>query len=188
MHGVLTVGSSRVGIQHHKHTHGRSENDEKVPSGFADGHPADSALAGPIQAAEKFLVLQRLASANEPAAPGAPAGFLLVNGSGGGIATHLGRFTISWSFTVNLTELTGSGPLVFTAANGDQIFAHAVGASEPTNTPGIFRVREVFTISGGTGRFLNAQGNVITDRLTDLNTGFTSGSFQGTISSPGSAK
>jgi hypothetical protein len=148
-----------------------------------------AALAGPAAAAEKFVVFSGSLQANEPFVfQGPPPGFLLVTGTGGGIAIHLGRFTITWSFTVNVADGTGSGPLVFTAANGDQVFATAVGASEPTNTPGVFRIREVFTISGGSGRFLNAQGSVITDRLTDLNTGFTSGSFHGTITSPGSAK
>ena len=107
-----------------------------------------ASFATPTEAAEKLVPFSGSLSANEPAAAGAPAGYLLVNGSGGGIATHLGRFTITWSFTVNLTDLKGSGPLIFTAANGDQIFANSDGVAEPTNTPGVFRVREVFTISG----------------------------------------
>jgi hypothetical protein len=146
-----------------------------------------TALAVPA-AAQKLVPFSGSLHANESIANAPTPGFFVATGSGGGIATHLGRFTITWSFTVNIAEGTGLGPLVFTAANGDEIFANAVGGSEPANTPGIFRVREIFTISGGTGRFLNAQGTVITDRLTDLNTGFTSGSFHGTITSPGSAK
>ena len=146
-----------------------------------------AALAGPV-AAQKFVPFSGSLQANEPAEAGAPPGFLIVNGTGAGIATHLGRFSIVWHFTVNLAEGTGSGPLVLTAANGDLIFATAVGGSEPTSTAGVFRVREVFTITGGSGRFSNAQGTIVTDRLTDLNTGFTSGSFHGSITSPGSAK
>ena len=146
-----------------------------------------AAFAAP--AAEKLVPLNGSLQANEPFVfQGPPPGFLLVTGSGGGIATQLGRITIKWNFTVNVADGTGSGTLVFTAANGDQVFATAVGASEPTNTAGVFRIREVYTIHDGTGRFTKAQGNVITDRLTDLNTGFTSGSFQGTITAPGSAK
>jgi hypothetical protein len=146
-----------------------------------------AALAGPA-AAQKFVPFSGSLQANEVPEPAPPPGFLVVNGSGGGIATHLGRFTITWHFTVNLADGTGSGALVLTGANGDQVFATAVGESAPTTTPGVFRIREVFTITGGTGRFSNAQGSVVTDRLTDLNTGFTSGSFHGTITSPGSAK
>jgi hypothetical protein len=146
-----------------------------------------TAFAVPVGAAEKVVPLSGTLQATESIAGGAP-GFFVAIGSGGGIATHLGRFTITWTFTVNMAEGTGTGPLTFTAANGDQLFATAVGSSEPTNTPGVFRIQEIFTISGGTGRFLNAQGSMTTDRLTDLNTGLTSGSFYGTITSPGSAK
>jgi hypothetical protein len=148
-----------------------------------------AAIAGRSAAAEKYVPFSGSLQATEPFIfQGPPPGFLLVSGSGGGIATHLGRFTITWSFTVNVADGTGTGPLVFTAANGDKILATASGESEPTNTPGVFRIHEVFTITGGTGRFSNAQGSLRTDRLTDLNTGFTSGSFYGTITSPGSAK
>src|SRR4051812_1525372 len=68
-----------------------------------------AALAGPA-AAQKFVPFSGSLQANEPPEPAPPPGFLVVNGSGGGIATHLGRFTITWHFTVNLADGTGSGP------------------------------------------------------------------------------
>jgi hypothetical protein len=111
----------------------------------------------------------------------------VADGSGGGIATHLGQFTLTWEFTVIIADGTGSGPVRFSAANGDEIFATAAGTSEPTSTPGVFHIMEVQTITGGTGRFANAKGTFIVDRFTDLNTGLTSGSFNGTITSPGEA-
>jgi hypothetical protein len=114
------------------------------------------------------------------------AGFFVADGSGEGIGTLLGRFTLTWEFTVNLADGTGSGPVRYTAANGDQIFMTAVGSSEPTATPGVFHITEIQIITGGTGRFAGAKGSFTVDRLTDLNTGFTSGSFHGTITSPGS--
>jgi hypothetical protein len=89
---------------------------------------------------------------------------------------------------VILADGTGSGPVRYIAANGDQIFMTAVGQSEPTVTPGVFRITEINTITGGTGRFAGAKGSFMVERLTDLNTGLTSGSFHGTITSPGSAK
>jgi hypothetical protein len=112
---------------------------------------------------------------------------LLVDGSGTGIATHLGRFTVTWEATVNLLNNSGVGSFVFTAANGDSIFTDQVGQAEPTETPGVFQVVEINTITGGTGRFTGATGSFILERLVDLTSGFTSGSFRGTISSPGAA-
>ena len=109
---------------------------------------------------------------------------LLVDGSGTGIATHLGRFTATWEATVNLLDNSGVGSLHIVAANGDSLFTEHLGQAEPTETPGVFQVVEINTITGGTGRFAGATGSFTVERLVDLNTGFTSGSFRGTISSP----
>jgi hypothetical protein len=75
----------------------------------------------------------------------------------------------------------------FIAANGDVIFTTIVGQGEPTDTPGINRIVEINTITGGTGRFAGAKGSFTLERLVDLTTGSTSGSFHGTITSPGAA-
>ena len=147
-----------------------------------------AALHGRVLAAEKLVPFSGSLQAQESSVfQGPPPGTLLVDGTGGGIATHFGRFTLTWKFTVNLADGTGSGPVHFNAANGDDIFTTAAGVSEPTSTPGVFHIVEIHTITGGTGRFANAKGSFIVDRLTDLNTGLTSGSFHGTITSPGAA-
>ena len=117
-----------------------------------------------------------------------PGTSFVTDGSGGGIATHLGRFTLVWEFTVNVGDGTGSGPVSYTAANGDQIFMTAAGRSEPTATPGVFHIVEIQIVTGGTGRFSGATGSFTVDRFVDLTTGLTSGSFQGAISSPGAAR
>ena len=119
---------------------------------------------------------------------GNPPTAIAVDGRGEGIATHLGRFTWTWNVTVMLPigSATGSGQL--TAANGDTIDATIVGQGDPTDTPGLNRIVEIATITGGTGRFSNAQGSFTLERLVDLNTGLTSGSFQGTVSSPSSRR
>jgi hypothetical protein len=82
--------------------------------------------------------------------------------SGTGQLTHLGRFTTAQSHCV---DLTGADPLAFTqgiftftAANGDTIFGTYSGRLVPTATPGLFEVDGMFTIEGGTGRFVNASG------------------------------
>lgn len=112
---------------------------------------------------------------------------MLVDGSGTGIATHVGRFTVTWEATVNLLDGSGFGSLQLIAANGDSIFTEHLGQGDPTATPGVFLVVEINTITGGTGRFAGATGTFILERLVDLTTGVTSGSFKGTIASPGAA-
>lgn len=113
---------------------------------------------------------------------------LFVDGSGTGIASHLGRFTVTWDVTVNLLDSSATGSFHFTAANGDSIFTEIVGQAEPTETPGVAHIVEINTITGGTGRFAGATGSFTLERLLDQTTGFTSGSFNGTITSPGAAK
>ena len=145
-----------------------------------------AALTGPAVAAEKLVPFSGSLQAHESVVfqGGPPPGTFLVDGSGGGIATHLGRFTLTWKCTL---DIIGHGPIQFIAANGDKIFIEGVGRGEPTDTPGVFRITEINTITGGTGRFANAKGSFTVERLTDLNTGFTSGSFHGAITAPGSS-
>jgi hypothetical protein len=47
---------------------------------------------------------------------------------------------------------------------------------------------ETWTITGGTGRFTGAAGSFTVERSLDQTTGVTTGSFEGTISSPGASK
>jgi hypothetical protein len=145
-----------------------------------------AALAGPAAAADKLVTLNGSLHATEKITPtpGSPPVSFVADGTGGGIATHLGLFTVTWHFTVLLADGTGSGPVTFSAANGDQICTTAAGTSGPTATPGVFHIVEVQTITGGTGRFANAKGTLSVDRLTDLNTGLTSGSFSAIITLP----
>ena len=117
-----------------------------------------------------------------------PPPTLLVDGNGTGIATHLGQFTVTWEATVNLENNSGIGSYHFIAANGDSIFAAVVGQAELVEPPDVFRVVEINTITGGTGRFAGAKGSFTVERLVNLTTGFTSGSFHGTITSVGEGK
>ncbi len=148
------------------------------------------ALAGPAAAADKLVPFKGTLQAKETivSTQGSPPVSFVADGSGGGMATHLGLFTLTWEFTVIIADGTGSGPVHFIAANGDEIFTSVTGTSEPTSTPGVFHITEAQTITGGTGRFANAKGTFIVDRLTDLNTGLTSGSFLGVITSPGETR
>jgi hypothetical protein len=117
-----------------------------------------------------------------------PSPFFTVLLEGTGNATLLGRFTLEAPHRVDTRTGGASGSLAFTAANGDVLTADFIGASGPTATPGVFSIVETATITGGTGRFAGATGSFIIERLVNLDTGVTSGSFGGTISSPGANK
>jgi hypothetical protein len=77
----------------------------------------------------------------------------LVTATGVGHATHLGQFT---RLGVGVVHADGSAEVtvVFTAANGDQLFIEAEGV--PTNSP--TTIGGTYTITGGTGRFSDASG------------------------------
>jgi hypothetical protein len=106
-----------------------------------------------------------------------------------GHATQLGDFTFDFPHSVDrsVTPATGIGMATFTAANGDQVFAFISGEATPI-IPGVLHVVEEGTILGGTGRFANASGSFVIERLIDAVNLTTVGSFDGTISSPGASK
>src|SRR4030095_15713524 len=58
---------------------------------------------------------------------------LLVTAPCEGQATHLGRFTRLGKVVINLVDGSVKGTVVFTAANGDQLFAEIEGV--PTGSP-----------------------------------------------------
>ena len=118
---------------------------------------------------------------------GPPPTTLSVDGRTRGIATLVGQFSFTYQITVNLANDSGIGSAQLIAANGDSIFTTIVGQGEPTDIPGVNRIVEINTITGGTGRFAGAVGSFTVERLITLATGFTSGSFHGTITSPGAA-
>ena len=106
---------------------------------------------------------------------------MFVDTSGTGNATHLGRFTVTWEFTVNLVTTEGIGSAHFIAANVDSVFTESTATGSPTETLNSFIVVESHTITGGTGRFAGATGSFTLERLVSIVTGVTSGSFNGTI-------
>jgi hypothetical protein len=108
-----------------------------------------------------------------------------VDASATGNATHLGRFTVEFSHTVNFATRTGEGTYTFTAANGDTLTADFTGQAQPGP---IVSIVEHAIITGGTGRFAGATGSFTVQRQFDPVTGTTKGSFEGTISSPGAGK
>jgi hypothetical protein len=108
---------------------------------------------------------------------------------GTGIGTLVGNFSFTQTVTVDVTTGHDTGSAQWFAANGDSISTSITGSGEPMATPDgiVFIITEVHTITGGTGRFAGAQGSFIVERLASGVTFLTSGSFHGTITSPGAA-
>jgi len=104
-----------------------------------------------------------------------------------GTAAHIGQFAMLSQHHLNTVTRTAAGTFVFTAANGDKIYADFTGRGQPA-TPGVVAVVETATITGGTGRFAGASGSFVVQRTYDRAAGTTTGSFQGTITSPGAAR
>lgn len=138
-------------------------------------------------AAQKQLPFKGAMQGNNVDTPGPSPGTIVETVTGTGVGTYLGQFSFTEVVTVNLATFTGAGSAHWVAANGDSIDTTTTGSAEPTATPGVFSITEVHTITGGTGRFAGAQGSFTVERLISGVTLLTSGSFHGTITSPGSA-
>ena len=105
---------------------------------------------------------------------------LSVNREGTGTATHLGKFTETFRAQVDVRTASATGTATFTAANGDTLTASVVGQGTTTG-PTTFSIVEVYTITGGTGRFAGATGTFTLERTLDATTGVSSGTFSGAI-------
>src|SRR5207249_396357 len=64
-------------------------------------------------------------------------GFLIVEGSGTGRATELGRFTVTFHEEVDLSTRIGAGTSTFVAANTDSLFSSFIGHATPTDQPSV---------------------------------------------------
>jgi hypothetical protein len=114
-----------------------------------------------------------------------PHVFILLEGTGH--ASHLGQFTYIAPHFVNTATGAVEGIYEFTAANGDMLFADFTAHTTPIPGTTLVIVEDSATITGGTGRFAGATGSFTAERIVDTAAGTTEGSFEGTISSVGSA-
>ena len=105
---------------------------------------------------------------------------------GTGIGTHLGQFSFTQTVTVEFATGHDTGSAQWFAANGDSISTTITGKGQMIE-PGLIRIEEVHTITGGTGRFAGAQGSFTMTKLASAVTFLTSGSYEGTITPPGAA-
>ena len=99
---------------------------------------------------------------------------------GTGTATYLGSYTEHVTEVINLPTLSATGTATFTAANGDTLLATVAGQATRTS-PTTLSIVEVYTITGGTGRFADATGSFTLKSTLDQVTGVSSGKFSGAI-------
>jgi len=116
---------------------------------------------------------------------------LNIHESGTGMATLLGQFSFTMDVTINPANLADAGSAEWIAANGDRIFTTVAGVAIPGDV--VFTVTEIHTITGGTGRFTEAQGSFTVHRTHVVapsadGTHVTFGWFEGTITPPGAAQ
>jgi hypothetical protein len=109
---------------------------------------------------------------------------MFVTANGSGDANELGRFTVNYQMEANLRDMSVSESVTFAGKNGDSLQASAVGQAFEDRTPGMFKVVEIYTITGGTGRFKDAGGTLTMNRLLSIEAGIASSSFEGYILLP----
>jgi hypothetical protein len=139
-------------------------------------------LAGPVAASDQVPFHGRLDGTVTVTPLTPPMAAVLISGTGH--ATHLGRFTVEVPHLVNQATRMAAGSYVFTAANGDTLTADFSGQATLV-APGVLSVAETGIITGGTGRFAGATGQFSAQRTFFIATGVTTGTFTGTVSSPG---
>ena len=142
-------------------------------------------IVGPVTAADEVPFRGSLAGVVTITPLEPPFASVLIEATGN--ATQLGRFTVEVPHVVNQAIRIGAGSYQFKAANGDVLTADFTGQATLI-APGVLATVETATITGGTGRFTGATGSFTAERLFFIATGFTTGSFEGTISSPGAAR
>lgn len=141
-----------------------------------------------------FTTLESLAP---DASCGAPPRFLNIQ-VGEGTATHLGAFTVRFSFCVDATDILDDGRLtegesipydqgvgILVAANGDELRLSIEGAVLPSQDPEFdFQFQDSFQFDGGTGRFAGASGSGITDSYVTQAPEGTTHSWSGMLTLP----
>ena len=121
---------------------------------------------------------------------------VFATGAAEGRATHLGATVWDFEEIVTLGQVVPGCPTLgstdtytgrFIAANGDMITVEGAGTGCPTS-PTTVIVMDVFTVTGGTGRFEGASGNLTSVTAVDRPTNTFVITFQGELSTPGSIK
>ena len=108
-----------------------------------------------------------------------------------GEATHVGHYTLTGDFVVDLRFGTAEGTFTMTAANGDTLFLDMEAYADPTD---FTKTVANFTVTGGTGRFEGATGSFSAENqfAFAVNLPVSPNPYvaeiEGTISTPGANK
>ena len=116
-----------------------------------------------------------------------PGGLVQLNCNVSGTATHLGN--VSGPLT-RIQDHQGNfgSTAVFVGANGDSVFLTINGHFESSGGSGkcVLTSTGTYTVTGGTGSFVNATGSGTITTQIDQCAGTATGTYTGTISQPNS--
>jgi hypothetical protein len=106
-----------------------------------------------------------------------------------GEATHVGHYTLTGDFVVDVRTGVGTGTFTMTAANGDMLFLDSEAHVVPTD---LTKTVANFTVTGGTGRFEGATGSFTAHNQLAHLVGSAPNPYvaeiDGTVSTPGANK
>jgi hypothetical protein len=140
---------------------------------------ASTALAA-LAAGEKQFHLKGSLEASETHDVDFPINHINLTGTGN--ATHVGRFTYLMQAVLHIPTSSATQSATLTAADGSTLILDGTGQAIVDDH--FAWVTETLTITGGTGRFTGATGNVTIERVVDRSTRLSSGTISGTIVLP----
>jgi len=148
----------------------------------------DTQISGSAAQVVPFRATYRAPAGLQPVSPEVCSTELADITSGGGQATHLGRFTGETFSCVDLATLqVTDGRFTMLGADGSQITGTYTLQGTPLS-PTVIRLDGPFTITGGTRRFAGATGGGQITGTIDLATNQLVLEFDGTVSSVGSLR
>jgi hypothetical protein len=133
--------------------------------GTQPGHPVELQASHP-GAGPALPIRGSCELAIQPAEPVSPGVIRLID-VGTCRMSHLGLSTMVSDKLINLAEGTQTAEVIWTAANGDMLYASGSGTNSMT-APGQAAFRIELTFTGGTGRFSDATGMVVSEGVADL--------------------
>jgi hypothetical protein len=140
---------------------------------------ASTALAA-LAAGEKQFHLKGSLEASETHDVDFPINHINLTGTGN--ATHVGRFTYLMQAVLHIPTSSATQSATLTAADGSTLILDGTGQAVVDDH--FAWVTETLTITGGTGRFTGATGNVTIERVVDRSTRLSSGTISGMIVLP----